>query len=142
ELAKKRIPRVSHVSGHMGCSGLSPEVRALVKRLAREYGLDIAPEELGVKSVSYAGSRATSEEKIASFMKAVERLEPGQTYLFVDHPGLGSPELRAIHHVGYENVAADRQGVTDAWTDPRVRKLIKARGIQLIGYRDLRPQTP
>jgi hypothetical protein len=35
-------------------------------------------------------------------------------------------------------VAADRQGVTDTWTDPRVRELITAKGIQLIGYKDLK----
>jgi hypothetical protein len=64
-------------------------------------------------------------------------LEAGQTYLFIDHPGLDSPELRAIHHVGYENVAVDRQGVTDTWTHPRVRNMIRTKGIQLISYRDL-----
>jgi hypothetical protein len=65
-------------------------------------------------------------------------LKAGKTYLFVDHPGLDTPELRAIHHIGYEQVAADRQGVTDVWTDPRVRELIKGKGIQLISYKDLK----
>ena len=45
--------------------------------------------------------------------------------------------MRAIHHIGYENVSIDRRGVTDAWTSPRVREVVKVRGIQLIGYRDL-----
>jgi hypothetical protein len=65
-------------------------------------------------------------------------LDADQTYLFVDHPGLDGPELRAIHHIGYENVALDRQGVTDTWTDPQIRRLIEAKGIQLISYRDLK----
>ena len=86
---------------------------------------------------SYVGERGSSEEKIASFLRMLEGLEGGKTYLFVDHPGLDSPELRAIHHVGYEEVAIDRQGVTDAWTDPRVMAAVRARGIRLIGYRDL-----
>ncbi|MEZ4609450.1 MAG: hypothetical protein R2838_04180 [Caldilineaceae bacterium] len=38
------------------------------------------------------------------------------------------PETRAIHHPGYENVAADRQGVVDAWTDSRVLEIIAAAG--------------
>ena len=67
----------------------------------------------------------------------LEGLVAGKIYMFVDHPGLDTPEMRAIHHVGYENVASDRQGVTDTWTSPRVRDAIKAKGIQLIGYRDL-----
>jgi predicted glycoside hydrolase/deacetylase ChbG (UPF0249 family) len=139
ELAVKKIPRISHFSHHMGCSSLSAEVRALVRRLAKEYRMDIEPAELGVISVRYQGPSKTSEEKRQSFMKMLERLEAGKTYLFVDHPGLDTPELRAIHHVGYEDVAADRQGVKDTWTDPGIRELIKAKGIQLIGYRDLKP---
>jgi chitin disaccharide deacetylase len=138
ELAKKRIPRISHVSGHMGCDGISGDVRALVKKLATEYGLDVPTHELGVAYAGYSGPHGTSAEKFASFMKMLESLKPGKTYLFVDHPGLDTPELRAIHHVGYEQVAADRQGVTDTWTDPRVRDFIKSKGIQLISYKDLK----
>jgi predicted glycoside hydrolase/deacetylase ChbG (UPF0249 family) len=138
ELALKKIPRISHVSHHMGCSMLNGEVRALVKELAKEYRIDIDPSELGVTGVRYNGPSKTSEEKIQSFMKMLESLEAGKTYMFVDHPGLDTPEVRAIHHIGYENVASDRQGVTDTWTSPRVKDLIKAKGIQLIGYKDLK----
>jgi hypothetical protein len=138
ELGLKRIPQVTHLSSHMNCTGISDEVKALVKKLATEYRLDIETRETGVKNVGYIGPRGTSAEKIASFIKMLESLESDQTYLFVDHPGLDGAEMRAIHHIGYENVALDRQGVTDAWTSPRVKDVIKARGIQLIGYRDLR----
>jgi len=139
ELALKKIPRIGHLSHHMGCSSLSAEVKTLVRKLAREYRVDIEPSELGVTGVGYKGPSKTSEEKLQSFTKMLESLEAGKTYLFVDHPGLDTPELRAIHHIGYENVASDRQGVTDTWTDPRIRELIKSKGIQLIGYRDLKP---
>ena len=139
ELAKRRIPRVSHVSGHMGCTDLGPAVKSLVQRLAKEYGLDIDPGALGVVGVSYRGPHKASAEKITSFTAMLEGLEDGKTYLFVDHPGLDTPELRAIHHVGYEDVAADRQGVTDTWTSAEVREVIRRRGIRLIGYRDLKP---
>jgi hypothetical protein len=138
ETALRHIPRVSHVSGHMGSTGFDPRVRELTVRLTKEYGLDIEPAEFGVLPARYVGERGTSEEKVASFLRMLEGLEAGKTYLFVDHPGLDDPELRAIHHIGYEDVATDRQGVTDAWTDPRVKALIRERGIQLIGYRDLR----
>lgn len=138
ETALRRIPRVSHLSGHMGCDRISAEVRALTRKLALEYKLDIFPEELGVKYVGYVGKHGTSAEKFDSFMKMLDSLEAGKTYLFVEHPGLDTPELRAIHHIGYENVAADRQGVTDTWTDPRIKKFIASKGIQLISYKDLR----
>jgi predicted glycoside hydrolase/deacetylase ChbG (UPF0249 family) len=138
ELGKKRIPRVSHVSGHMGCSGFAPAVRELTRKLTKEYGIDIEPRELGVKSISYAGPKKTADEKRESFLKALAALDADQTYLFVDHPGLDTPELRAIHHIGYEDVAADRQGVTDVWTDRRVREFIRTKGIDLVSYRDLK----
>jgi hypothetical protein len=64
-------------------------------------------------------------------------LSPEVPYLFVDHPGLNIPELQAIHHTGYENVAEDRQGVTDTWTNAEVKEAIKNKGIQLISYKDL-----
>ncbi len=138
ELAMRKIPRISHISGHMGCYDMNPEVKALAKKLAKEYKIDIDLKELGVKGVSYIGPKETSEEKIAAFIRMLESLKGGETYLFVDHPGLDSPELRAIYHTGYENVATDRQGVTDTWTDPRVKDAVKRLGIQLVSYADLR----
>ncbi|WP_020599827.1 polysaccharide deacetylase family protein [Spirosoma panaciterrae] len=138
ELALKKIPRISHFSSHMGCSDMSAEVSALTQKLAKEYKINIVPKDFGVQNVGYIGPHATSQEKIDSFSKMLESLEAGKTYLFVDHPGLDTPEVRAIHHIGYEQVAIDRQGVTDTWTSPRVKALIKAKGIQLISYKDLR----
>lgn len=140
ELALKKIPRISHFSSHMGCSDMSAEVSALTQKLAKEYKINIVPKDFGVQNVGYIGPHATSQEKIDSFSKMLESLEAGKTYLFVDHPGLDTPEVRAIHHIGYEQVAIDRQGVTDTWTSPRVKALIKAKGIQLISYKDLAKQ--
>lgn len=137
ELALKKIPRISHISGHMGCSYISDSVKMITKKLAREYNIDIDPEELGVKSFGYDGPHKTEAEKLKSFISALNKLEAGNTYLFVDHPGIDSPELRAVHHIGYEDVAADRQGVTNLWTNPSVKAVIKKQGIQLINYKDL-----
>jgi predicted glycoside hydrolase/deacetylase ChbG (UPF0249 family) len=137
EMAIKKIPRISHISGHMGCDDISDSVKQMTKKLAKEYNLDIDLKDLNVKYIRYDGPHNTSEEKIKSFTSMLNKLERGNTYLFVDHPGLDSPELRAIHHIGYENVAVDRQGVTDTWTNKEIKKLIKQKGIQLISYKDL-----
>ncbi|MGH8016895.1 MAG: polysaccharide deacetylase family protein [Opitutaceae bacterium] len=138
ELCLRRIPRVSHATGHMGCFNLAPEVRALADRLVKEYNIDINLARFGVKRVRYAGPKGTLAEKTDSFIKMLDTLEPGSTYCFVEHPGLDTPEVRAISHIGYENVAADRQGVTDLWTSPRIKEEIERRGIELISYRDLK----
>ena len=136
ELTKREVPQLSHLSDHMGFGALGPEVVALVARLAHEYGLEIDPQALGVKYVGWDGKPATSAEKAASFVRSVERLTPG-TWLFVDHPALDTPELRATGHVGYEDVAVDRQGVTDAWTSPAAAAAVRRRAVVLIGYKDL-----
>jgi chitin disaccharide deacetylase len=136
EMALEKIPQVSHISGHMGCTDLTDEVKALSKRLAREYKIDIDLVEHQVKYVSYDGAHRTFEEKKISFSKMLDQLSTG-TYLFVDHPGLNTPELQAVNHVGYEHVAEDRQGVASLWTDPEIKKKIREKGIELIAYRDL-----
>ncbi len=138
ELALKKIPRISHISSHMGCTSLNEQVKQMAAKLASEYKIDIDPVKFGVKSVSYDGPHKTREEKTKSFIAMLRKLESGNTYLFVDHPGLDSPELRAIHHIGYEDVAMDRQGVTDLWTSSEVKKVIGEMGIQLISYADLK----
>lgn len=138
ELAIKKIPQITHISSHMGCYNMNQEVKAIAKKLAKEYKIDIEPSDFGVKHVSYSGPKKTSEEKIQSFIRMLDELKPGETYLFVDHPGIDTPELRAIHHIGYEDVAVDRQGVTNAWTDARVKAAIKKKGIQLISYADIK----
>src|SRR5688572_8702642 len=138
ETARKYIPGITHVSAHMGFSNLDKEVSALVKKLAKEYNIDIDTDEYGVKSVGYKGASGTADEKLKSFLKMLESLKPGETYLFVDHPALDGPEMQAIFHIGYENVAADRQGVTDLFTSPVVMEAIKRNNIRLISYADLK----
>ena len=45
--------------------------------------------------------------------------------------------MQAIYHIGYENVATDRQDVVDTWTSPLVAEAIKRKNIKLISYADL-----
>lgn len=137
EMALRHIPRISHFSSHMGCTNLHDTVKELTKRLAKEYKILINPEPGDMINISYQGPRKTSAEKIQSFIAMLDKLEAGKTYLFVDHPGLDGEELRAIRHIGYEDVAADRQGVTDVFTNEKVKALIRQKGIQLISYKEL-----
>lgn len=137
ETALKLIPRISHISSHMGCTNLSADVQALAKKLAQEYKIDIDLEERNVIWKGYDGPSKTSEEKINSFIKMLNALEPGKTYWFIDHPGLDDPELKAVYHIGYEQVAIDRQGVTDLFTSDKVKAVIKQKNIQLVSYKDL-----
>lgn len=134
ELAQEKIPQVSHLTAHMGTPVCTSELRALVEKLAAEYDLPLEAPEL--KHVRGFGGKATFEEKEQALLQILENLTPGN-WLLIDHPGLDCPEMRSIGHKGYWNVAQDRDGVTRAFTSPKVKEMIQKRGIELIGYKDL-----
>lgn len=137
ELALRKIPQISHISSHMNCTNLTTEVRDLTKKLAKEYKIDIDLADYQVSYIGYVGPNKTADDKVQSFMKMLDKLEKGKTYLFVDHPGFDNDEVKAIYHIGYENVASDRQGVTDLYTNPKIKEYIRQKGISIIGYKDL-----
>ena len=137
ELALRQIPRLSHISGHMNCTGMTPEVAALTLRLAREYQLDYDLGAQGVVPLGYDGSAKTPDERRQGFLKMLETLESGKTYLYVEHPGLNNAELQAIHHIGYEDVAGHRQAVTDIFTSEQVKNRIREKGIELVSYNEV-----
>lgn len=147
ELALKNIPRISHLSGHMMSTGFDPEVVKVVRRLANEYDLPAidrveAMEEYHFTYIGYDGPKQTSAEKEASFIRMLEKLEPGRNYMFIDHPALDNDEMQTVMHIGYEDVAVDRQGVTDVFTSEKVKQVIRDRGIELISYNDLTKPLP
>lgn len=136
ETAKRHIPQLTYTWSHMGFTSLSPDVRDLVARLTRAYGL-VSPPELGVQYLGrvYEG-RDTGAVKADKLAAKLETLGPG-TWLTVDHAATNTPEIQAIGHRGYEWVAADRSAVLEAWTSPKVIEVIKRRGIKLTNYREL-----
>lgn len=142
EMALKDIPQLSHLSGHMLSTGFNKEVNELVLRLAEEYNLPSidrmgSTEDYQFAYIGYDGPKRTLEEKEASFIKALNKMEPGKRYLFVDHPAFNNDEMKTVFHIGYEDVAFDRQGVTDLLTSPRVKKVIEEKGIKLISIKEL-----
>lgn len=142
ELARRLLPRLTHFSGHMGCTVMTPQVRGLSDRLAREYGLIHVDTFPGLRPLRYLGPSRTAAEKLASFLAALAEMQSGETYVFVDHPALDTPELRAISHHGYDWVAEDRHGVTALLVSPRVREALALRKIQLVGYADAVKTAP
>ena len=138
ELAKRHIPHISHLSAHMGFTSLNSQLQDLFEQLGKEYGLDIFLEDFEVKKARYQFDPDNPEKKKElAFIRMLESLEPG-THMFLDHPGLDTPELQGFFHKGYENVAQDRAEVTELFTSDKVKQVIKELGIEVIGYKDLR----
>jgi predicted glycoside hydrolase/deacetylase ChbG (UPF0249 family) len=134
EMAKNRISNVTHYSAHMGFNNADPAINDLVNRLAKEYDIDIDLEKYGVKEMEgFGSSQLSANKKVDDFVDKLESLSPG-IWLFVDHPGYDTDEMKGVNHIGYENVGSDRNGVTEAWTNKRVKDVIQKKGITLISY--------
>lgn len=147
ELGLRNIPQASHLSGHMLSTGFDPEVVALIKRLAEEYDLPATDRmdsgiQYGYEFVTYDGPKRTPPEKEAAFLRMLDKLEPGKNYLFLDHPAYNDSEMQTVGHIGYEDVALDRQGVIDLLTNPKIKQAIQDRDIELINYNQLIKSLP
>jgi hypothetical protein len=93
--------------------------------LLRSYKINIDLDDYDVLYARYEGPHKTPEEKIQSVLNMLAKPEPGKTYIFIEHPGINNEELRSVHHIGYENVAANRQDVTDVFTSEKIKGFIK-----------------
>ena len=135
EAALRHLPNVTHLSAHMGTATSAPDLRTLVQRLAEEYKLPMRLPAVK-RARGSGGPRSTATEKEAAMIELLEGLSPG-LWMFVEHPGLDTPEMRAIGHDGYENVATDRAGVTHTFTSEKVKAAVRRRGIKLVSYTDV-----
>ena len=135
ELALKYIPRISHLTAHMGCTNMDPKVNQLVEKLAREYKLHT--ENIpGIKSLKGWDNNKTFNEKIDRFISNINNLTPG-IYVFVEHPGLDNSEMHSAIFNQNNTLAVDRQTVTDIYTNEKVIKALRDKGVKLISYSDL-----
>jgi predicted glycoside hydrolase/deacetylase ChbG (UPF0249 family) len=134
DLAKREIPNVTHLSSHMGAPDVKPELKALVKRLAKEYNLIYETENLDYVPESGWDQAQSFQEKETAFLEMLGKLKPGKTYLFVEHPGNESEEMKAVGNKNMLTVARDRNWVTQVFTSPKVIKTIQEKGIELIDY--------
>jgi predicted glycoside hydrolase/deacetylase ChbG (UPF0249 family) len=136
ETAKRHVPQITHLNCHMGCEGCAPEIAALVRALAIEYNLNINISDLGYKYIGFwTKADSTPEQRINATISTLKNLKSGK-FMFIDHPGQDTPEMRAIWHKGYENVAADRDAVTKVFTSQKVKDVVKLLNIKLVSYKE------
>ena len=135
DLARRHVPRVCYLWPHMGFTGHSPEMLALVRKLAKEYDLPLfgdVMEAQGIKRLKVTYDRYdTGDKKAAALAQAIQALTPG-TWVMVDHAANDTPEMRAFGHVGYEKVAADRDANRAMWMHPDVKAAVKQKQVELI----------
>jgi CubicO group peptidase (beta-lactamase class C family)/predicted glycoside hydrolase/deacetylase ChbG (UPF0249 family) len=139
QLALKYVPRLSHISGHMGSTGFDPSVKAMVARVAQEFKLATVDSDQSLHDITYVNfdfRNKSTDQRIQGFIEMIDKLEDGKTYVYVEHPGMDDQELRAISHIGYTDVAEGRQDVTTMFTSEKVREAIERRGVRLVSYKE------
>jgi predicted glycoside hydrolase/deacetylase ChbG (UPF0249 family) len=139
DLALKRKIDVQYIDTHMGTARATPELHAIVKRIAQDYGVPISQGYEGDRLSIYEVPYHQKEKALAEKLK---QLGPG-LWLLVVHPGLDTPEERALEDAnpeGLRNIAFHRSAVTKALTSKRIKRIVKQRNIQLTDYRKLSAQ--
>lgn len=137
KLAIERGVDAQYIDTHMGTARATPELLAIVERISNDYGLPISQGYEGDRLSIYEVPYQQKEKALADQLKL---LGPG-LWLLVVHPGLDTPEQRALvdaNPEGLKNVAANRAAVTRALTSRRIKKIVRQRNIQLTDYRELK----
>ena len=130
--------KIDYVDYHMGTAVHYPEFRDLTERLAREYGLGMS-QYFGEARHDPQYS-AAPPNKTDSLLAMIDRLRP-QFNLVVTHVGIDNEELGALLDMNTSDPLPDmsknRQGELNALTSQRFHDALKARGVQLLTYRQL-----
>jgi predicted glycoside hydrolase/deacetylase ChbG (UPF0249 family) len=140
-LAEKRV-RVDYLDAHYSAYSEYPGMDNLFRKVAGESGLPVSGS-MGERRVSGV-YKARVEEKKKKAEAMLEGLTPG-LWLWVNHPGIESPEHNALVHTDPRDVftgggvGKHRAEETHVLTSPEIKNVIERKGIRLTSYRDLTP---
>ena len=138
EKAQKAGLKIDYLDYHMGAAMQTPQTRAIVEKLAAEYGLAISRyyDEVDVEG----GYAAPVANKLDTLLKKVTNLQPGGTKLFVVHIGLDEPEMAAMEDLnpsGPKDMSKHRQAELRALLALPFQQLIYNDRYRIVNYRML-----
>lgn len=130
--------KISYLDYHMGTAVEKPEHRAIVERLANEYGLAISRYfgEVDVESM-YSVDIDKKKDYLSNLL---EKIEPGKINLLVCHIGKDQPELQAMidmNSFGLPEMSKHREAELQSLISAKKNNLFEKNGINLINYSDL-----
>lgn len=130
--------KISYVDYHMGTAVDQPEHRAIVEKLAKEYGLAIS---------RYFGEEDTEsmyaidiDKKQDSLLYLLQNLESNKINLLVCHIGKDYPELQAMidmNSFGLAEMSKHRNAELNALISAKSQNVFEKNNIKLINYSDL-----
>lgn len=135
--AKATGLRIDYIDYHMGTAVSTPGLRALVEKLAKEYGLGIS---LYFGEFYLSLWDVSPDKKLSTLLKMLDQLEPDKLNLIVIHLGMENPEMQALIDMNNpddpDRVSQHRQAELKALLSKAFRKAIKKGKIKMITYRD------
>jgi hypothetical protein len=131
--------RIDYMDYHMGTAVDRPDFRALVERLAHEYGLAISRYfgEVDVEGL-YGTAPAKKPDTLVTLARS---LTEGPIRLMVFHIGMQTPEMDALidlNSFGLREMSKHREGELAALTSERFLNALHEVGAKLTTYRDLK----
>ena len=143
ERARRSGLKIDYVDYHMGTAVATPQLRAVVERIAAKYGLGIS-RYFG--ETDHTMFDTPIADKQSAFLTYLESLTPKSVNLVVAHVGRATPELAALVDMndptqnttaGEPLMAKHRQAELDMLLSPEFARLRAARSITLLTYADL-----
>jgi len=133
--AKRAGLKIDYLDYHMGAAVQTPETRAIVEKLAMEYGVAISRyyDEVDVDG----GYSAPVGSKKDTLINKLKELQPGGTKLFVFHVGINNAELAAMEDLnpfGPKDMSKHRQAELDALVSPEFQQLLHEQRFRLVNY--------
>jgi predicted glycoside hydrolase/deacetylase ChbG (UPF0249 family) len=139
DLAIRKGLKISYMDHHMSAAVTTPQMRERFVRVAKDHGLGISRwygEVPGPLVYSIEPAKKTD-----FLISGLEKLNKPGLYLIVCHTLIKTPEvevLKDLNITGPKNMADHRQAECDMLCSPRLKQVIKDKGIELVGYDTLR----
>jgi len=130
--------KIDYVDYHMGTAVDRPELRVIVEKLAKEYGLAVS-RYFGETDVEGVYSSPPSS-KLDTLLLRTKSLRMGTINLMVFHIGMQTPEMNALEDLnsfGLREMSKHRESELNALTSPQFRALLEAEHVQLKTYKSL-----
>ena len=130
--------KISTVDYHMGTAVEKPEHRAIVEKLAKEFGLGIS-RYFGEQDIESMYD-VDIEMKKDFLFNLCENLKSNQVNLLVCHIGKDQPELQAMidmNPFGLSGMSKHREAELNALLFAKQQNIFESKGIKLINYSDL-----
>ena len=135
--------KISYVDFHMGTAGATPQLRAVVERLAEKYGVGISRSYGEVSNTIFS---TPVERKTSELVSGLSRADRTKTNLWVIHVAERTPEMEVLFDrnnaaqnsgEGVPLVAQHRQGELDAMLSRDLADMVRANRIKLVTYEQL-----